>query len=1457
MSQLKSGNRKAESRREARKSNQPEEIFAWARGGCVGAKGGKNVPGHGWRVAGGGLRVTRNTIKTETTNLRFPLIGILWLAMCTGLFAQAPLPILTTTLDKAALPAGFTVNQTGNNYTTPRNPSLRLEATGQWLQVFFNSAPGTVSYILKANTSNSAPFNGTFTVQESVNGTDWITLRSITGSGAISIATAGSTFSDTPSSSSRYIRWFFTTKTSGNIAICDVAIATGGGGGTGPTISTTGTLTPFSATAGTASAAQSFTVTGTNLTAAISVSAPTGFEVSTDNQVTYVTSTNIAQSGGVVSNSVFVRIAAAASAGALSGNVTLASTGATGVNVLVSGTVTGPISLPFTQDFETNSFPFVTQQIFGDKNWTRTASTLGAGITTNSTNTSMQISGLNSLPTNSPAHSWLILGPLDCSAVTNPVLQFNSLTRYAFSGNFPAGVNELQLKVSSNYNGTGSPTNTTNGSWSNLAFIPPQNDLIKQSSGPVKLTGMAGQSNVYVAFQYQAAGITTGTALWQVDDVQVTEQPANLGLTLAINRGTIQEDAMYYDATPGSEGWYGYAMGTVYLPEPAGPGGKAVTLSLNDDSELGFYVSADQSGIVTTNSIQITVLDEDPSTAFFYLIPKLDNIIDGNVPVTITATAGGYSNGSATITVNNSDLPPIVPVSITSVGTPYNQNFNSLGTNNITNAISATVNSQVALGSVVNSALDGWFAVKLAGSSTSATALTVDNGSSSSGFLYSYGSVGAADRALGALASGSNTMGFGAVFKNDTSVTLQSFTVSFSAENWRGATAASKFTFGYGKFGSGLNSANFLSATGAAADASADITGDVQANPALDGNTIKKSVNVTLTVTVAPGESLFLRWQDFDDAGNDAGLAIDDFSLTANATVITTAPSLTGVTVDQPSLTPTQATVSSTVVSSGGADVTARGFVFTATATSADPTLSTVGAVSVTNTPGVGGFTSNLTNLTAGTVYTVKSYAINSVGTNYSSPTAFTTLAPYPTFTGVYTQNFANVTNSTLIPAGWRALSSGGVNSFQGSWTNASASTGGFYGREGSPGVLGYLHTSSTGILTNKLTLVNGTGGTLTNLFVSYTGEVNRTSNARFPVFTVAVGNNTNVAQLAYSTSGGTNAALSHEVTGLSIANGDTIVITWASDRGTNTFSGSSRMIGLTDVRVATTPANVATPPTITSTNAFAGTVGVVFSNNVTATGDAPIAFSGTGLPGGLSVASGGAITGTPSAAGTFNATLTATNAAGTNNQAVTFTIAKGAATITAAPTASAITAGQALSASTLSGGTASVAGTFAWTDGTIVPNATGIYGVTFTPTDTANYNTASTNVNVTVNPVAGFNLNTWLAGETMSPTVLAKLAIGGASSATASDGEKPAVSVVGGQLVLSAIVRTNGPAGLAVVGEAVSSLADYGTQASIATVTGQRASVQGTVPDGCERQEFKVNQDGVRMFLRLKASLP
>ena len=86
----------------------------------------------------------------------------------------------------------------------------------------------------------------------------------------------------------------------------------------------------------------------------------------------------------------------------------------------------------------------------------------------------------------------------------------------------------------------------------------------------------------------------------------------------------------------------------------------------------------------------------------------------------------------------------------------------------------------------------------------------------------------------------------------------------------------------------------------------------------------------------------------------------------------------------------------------------------------------------------------------------------------------------------------------------------------------------------------------------------------------------------------------------------------------------------------------------------------------------------------------------------------------------------------------LTVNITKATPTISTAPTASAITFGQTLADSTLSGGTASVPGTFAFTTPATAPNAgTASQGVTFTPADAANYNSATTSVNVTVNKAA------------------------------------------------------------------------------------------------------------------------
>ena len=99
--------------------------------------------------------------------------------------------------------------------------------------------------------------------------------------------------------------------------------------------------------------------------------------------------------------------------------------------------------------------------------------------------------------------------------------------------------------------------------------------------------------------------------------------------------------------------------------------------------------------------------------------------------------------------------------------------------------------------------------------------------------------------------------------------------------------------------------------------------------------------------------------------------------------------------------------------------------------------------------------------------------------------------------------------------------------------------------------------------------------------------------------------------------------------------------------------------------------------------------------------------------------------------------TFTPTDSANYNTQSTltNVTVNKADVSITVDPTASDITYGDTLANSNLSGGTASVAGSFAFTSPTTAPNAgTAAQGVTFTPADTANYSPVTTSVNVKVN---------------------------------------------------------------------------------------------------------------------------
>ncbi len=199
----------------------------------------------------------------------------------------------------------------------------------------------------------------------------------------------------------------------------------------------------------------------------------------------------------------------------------------------------------------------------------------------------------------------------------------------------------------------------------------------------------------------------------------------------------------------------------------------------------------------------------------------------------------------------------------------YAQNFDTLATSGITNTWANYTT------------LPGWTAVRANGVLTTYRA---DNGGSTTGALYSYGITATAERALGALGSGtSGAHWYGYRFTNTTASAIESFDVSFIGEQWRngGNSSPQPLDFAYR-----VNATDPIS-VGTWVDVDTlDFISPIATSTAaaLDGNDPANRVTLSnrITVTVSPGSSIVFRFLDINDAGNDHGLAVDSFTVIAN-----------------------------------------------------------------------------------------------------------------------------------------------------------------------------------------------------------------------------------------------------------------------------------------------------------------------------------------------------------------------------------------------------------------------------------------------------------------------------------------------------------------------------------------------------------------------------------------------
>ncbi|MBX7135742.1 MAG: PEP-CTERM sorting domain-containing protein [Fimbriimonadaceae bacterium] len=210
------------------------------------------------------------------------------------------------------------------------------------------------------------------------------------------------------------------------------------------------------------------------------------------------------------------------------------------------------------------------------------------------------------------------------------------------------------------------------------------------------------------------------------------------------------------------------------------------------------------------------------------------------------------------------------------------EDFDMITTSTVNNYFSTTVGQQSV---IAGSTFEG---TKIGGTGTAAMNLIADAGVSATGAIHSLGQDGSSERALGLLASGTNIGGIGVNIVNASGSALASMTVSFKQENWRTSTSTLNImAAAWGRTGGGMTATDFITSAAMTPVNDLDLVGPspVASNGALNGNDpinrFTRSHTFTFATPLGVGESLYVRWLDVNDTGNDASLALDECRITA------------------------------------------------------------------------------------------------------------------------------------------------------------------------------------------------------------------------------------------------------------------------------------------------------------------------------------------------------------------------------------------------------------------------------------------------------------------------------------------------------------------------------------------------------------------------------------------------
>ena len=232
----------------------------------------------------------------------------------------------------------------------------------------------------------------------------------------------------------------------------------------------------------------------------------------------------------------------------------------------------------------------------------------------------------------------------------------------------------------------------------------------------------------------------------------------------------------------------------------------------------------------------------------------------------------------------------------------------------------------------------------------------------------------------------------------------------------------------------GITSRNLHVAT----TSSGGYNGNLTSNPSgintslsLNSANFPNGSDVTLTA-VASGGGVFINWSG-DASGSSNPLTVtfnSDMNITANFGPPFFQPTLT--TVSATSVSTNSAVSGGNITSDGNKPLTSRGLCWN---TSSNPTTSNS---TTTDGTGTGLFVSSLASLTPGTLYYIRAYAINSIGTGYGNQLTFATIPSDPASASASPQTIFTGSSTQLSVTG----SQGTVQWYTGSCGGTSAGSG-------------------------------------------------------------------------------------------------------------------------------------------------------------------------------------------------------------------------------------------------------------------------------------------------------------------------------------------------------------------------------------------------------------------------------